>query len=195
MESKNDGRLRNEITQLTKGGGWLRFPWPGVGTVFIRCAEVDGRVRAVELYIDGGGEPIQAGALRRLPLGLAEHEGAITREMFPSLMIPSSGQQALDLSGPAAAFFATIDSVSARIRGGAPKPEADFTLSAPQDGLTDAFLSDVGKAYHVAVKRRLPPATELARQAGVSVRTAQSWIYKARKRGLMPPASHRGRIA
>lgn len=70
-----------------------------------------------------------------------------------------------------------------------------LTLSAPPDGrLTDAFLSDVTRAYRAAVARGLPPAVTLAELAGVEQRTAQSWFYKARKRGIMPPATSQGRI-
>jgi hypothetical protein len=67
-------------------------------------------------------------------------------------------------------------------------------LSAPTDGLTDQFLGDVAEAYRRAVKLRQPPAKTLAALAGVDARTVHSWVYKARKRGIMPPAAKRGRI-
>lgn len=198
MTAPKAKRLLGQTKGLARKGEWFRFPWPGLGTVFVRCAEVDGRSRAVELYVDGGGEPIQPGALRQLPVGLVEHEAAIHRDRIAKLRVPyvNSGDS-LNLSQSAADHFAFVELHRAFLpsdRESTPSVEPDFALAAPQDGLTDSFLADVGKAYRVAVQRRTPPATELARQAGVSVRTAQSWIYKARKRGLMPPATHRGRI-
>lgn len=68
-------------------------------------------------------------------------------------------------------------------------------LGAPEDGrLTDEFLRDVARAYDAAVARREPPANALAALAGVSPRTVHRWVYTARKRGLMAPATSRGRI-
>lgn len=77
----------------------------------------------------------------------------------------------------------------------ADRAAGELVLSAPPDGrLTDAFLSDVARAYSVAIARRLPPAKTLAELAGVAPRTVQSWFYKARKRGLMMAADKRGRV-
>lgn len=68
-------------------------------------------------------------------------------------------------------------------------------LSLPPDGrLTDEFLHDVAVAYEAAIRQRLPPANELAKAANVSPRTVHRWVYTARKRGVMPPATTRGRI-
>lgn len=77
-----------------------------------------------------------------------------------------------------------------------PEPELlkEPRLEPPQDGLTDAFLSDVTRAYDQAILLRRPPAKAIAHLANVTDRTAQSWIYKARKRRIMPPAAKRGRI-
>jgi hypothetical protein len=67
-------------------------------------------------------------------------------------------------------------------------------LSAPENGLTDEFLREVAKAYDAAVAHRMPPGEALAELAGVSPRTVHRWVYTARKRGLMEPATQRGRI-
>jgi hypothetical protein len=73
---------------------------------------------------------------------------------------------------------------------------AELKLDPPEDGrLSDEFLRTVAKAYVAAVGRRLPPAKTLAQLAAVSPRTVHRWCYIARKRGLMDPASSRGRIA
>jgi hypothetical protein len=72
---------------------------------------------------------------------------------------------------------------------------AKLELDPPQDGrLTDEFLSTVAAAYEAAIGRRRPPAKTLGKLAGVSDRTVHRWVYVARKRGLMEPAKHRGRV-
>jgi len=60
--------------------------------------------------------------------------------------------------------------------------------------LTPAFLSDVATAYDAAIARGLAPAETISKLVNVDRKTAQSWIYKARKGGLMPPAKSKGRI-
>jgi len=77
-----------------------------------------------------------------------------------------------------------------------PKPPVEEQvppIEAPRDGLTDDFLHHVAAAYRAAVRRRLRPGPELARQARVSVRTVHRWIYTARRRKIMPPGQ-RGRV-
>lgn len=177
------------------GGGWatLDASEEGIpGLVYVRLTEVDGRLRVTELYVDGRGMPIQQGALRYFPLGQLEDwlaDGQNGATLRRSLLYPE-----IDLSTEARG---TRWKNRGRA-GGAGVPQAKvFELAGRPDSLTDAFLGDVAKAYRSAVARHLPPAVELARQAGegTSLRTAQGWIYKARKRGLLEPAKHRGRIA
>jgi hypothetical protein len=74
------------------------------------------------------------------------------------------------------------------------KLEPTPVLSAPAEGLTDAFLTDVARAYSAAVGQGQPPALTLAKLAGVKPKTVHSWVYKARQRGLMDPATRKGRI-
>lgn len=192
--AKNKGLLSLTPT-LSFAGGWLRFPWPGLGRVYAHCDEIDGRIRVTQLFIDGDGEPLQAGALRRLPLGVVEAEVTEIEEVADRHDVPFNGDT-LDLGAIARDFYAAGDRIAEKLRqlAGRTEEEVVFTLAAPDSGLTDEFLSDVGRAYRLAVRRGQSPALAIADQAGVPQRTAQSWIYKARKRGLMPPAPHRGRI-
>lgn len=206
-------------------GGWhvlegdLGLP----GVVYARIQEVDERFRVTELYIDGRGVPIQAEALRRLPLGALEQLASAVPTAFERLSVPGP-----DLSRLAAYFGTTFgkaahwvaDSMRAQYAdsgveqapmpgSGAVRRPADedvepVVLLAPPgaDGLTDAFLQDVSRAYSSAVSRGEPPATAIAKQlhahgypdSVATRRLVESWIYKARKRGVMPPASRPGRV-
>jgi hypothetical protein len=69
-------------------------------------------------------------------------------------------------------------------------------LDPPEDGrLTDEFLRSVALAYEAAIARLIhAPAKKLGTLAGVSDRTVHRWVYLARKRGLMAPAKHKGRV-
>lgn len=162
------------------------------GLLYLRLTEVDGHLRVTELYVDGRGAPIQQGALRYFPLGqledwLADGENgeAIRRSLLYSQ---------IDLTPEARE---TRWKNRLRLGEAGVPPAETFELAGRPDSLTDAFLGDVARAFRSAVARHLPPAVEIARQAGdgTSLRTAQGWIYKARKRGLLGPAKHRGRIA
>lgn len=77
------------------------------------------------------------------------------------------------------------------------KPRKVPPLQRPTSGLTDEFLSHVRDAYEQAVAEGKAPAPELARQMGEpdAVRTVHKWVSVARspQRGIMPPASRRGR--
>ena len=204
-------------------GGWHKVDadlgLPGV--TFFRVQEVDDSLRVTELYIDGRGQPIQAGALRRLPLAALEQMAAAMPTAFERLQVAGPDMSRL------AAYFATTfgkarhwvaDSWRAQYADSgvsqAPMPgeskvkrptedqPQEVRLAPPVVGLTDAFLADVGRAYEIAVARRRPPATAIAEQLPgydpnnptPTRRLVESWIYKARSRGIMPPAARKGRI-
>lgn len=212
------------------------------GVVYAGVDVVDGHPRIVQLYIDGRGEPIQAGALRRFPLGAYEQliatmtDSAGTPFTFhgaswngpnlsmlaarnyvetgdeyhgrhcPTCSAPLKRDEARAKSAGREEAITDWVALERMARQGdieqPPMPPDRFPatdhepvrLAAPEHGLTDEFLQDVGRAYQAAVEQRKPPATAIAEASGVSVRTAQSWIYKARKRGIMPPAAKKGRI-
>lgn len=190
--------------------GWLSVPVAGLGVVYFKATEVEGRWRVTELYVDGEGKPLQAAALRALPLSALEEEAqevaafstrahARSPEVVPAYGEggPDLGALLASLAPENASYFLTDGE---RVTGGGvgiPRDELEpMTLDYdPGASLSDDFLQSVARVYSWSVRERRPPAKEIAAQAGVSQRTAQSWIYKARKRGLMPPAPHRGRIA
>ena len=71
----------------------------------------------------------------------------------------------------------------------------ELKLDPPEDGrLSDEFLRTVAVAYEAAIAQRRPPAKTLGKIAGVSDRTVHLCVYLARKRGLMAPAKHKGRV-
>jgi hypothetical protein len=68
--------------------------------------------------------------------------------------------------------------------------DVGFRLATgPQDGLTDAFLGDVARAYASAVARGERPNKAIAEQTGYPLKTVQRWVYTARQRGIMPRGS------
>lgn len=218
-------------------GGDIGLP----GRIYVRVQDVDGHLRVTEIYLDGRGEPIQAGALRRFPLGVMEewagrwgeldlHDSEVTPGPDLSRLATyfcadtwdryASGEQCETCGAPlrrlgradgrpqAVTEWPALSWLAQMPGSGVPQvPEVEQSvplpariahpeepqLSAPEHGLTDEFLSDVARAYRAAVARRQPPATLLAKKADVSVRTVQSWFLKARKRGLLEPATKRGR--
>lgn len=240
-------------------GGWAELHGDDLalpGRVYARFTRVGERFRVSELYIDGQGEPIQAGALRQFPIGMIEDW--LSREDW---LAATEGSVGIDLSRLATSFAESRHGASAGYKGrvceccGAPlrgserwrdaraklasqqgrefreQPITDWVelsmlaqltthyeqaglppvpqaadpsprrrstaepepiqLAYPVDGLTDAFLSDVARAYRAAVGQgRTDPAVAIAEAMGETsnVRTVHSWIYKARKQGFLPPA-------
>lgn len=188
-------------------GGWhevegdLGLP----GRVYFRVQVVDGATRITELYLDGRGEPLQSVA--RFPLrGLEQLASQASRERMQV-----AGP---DLSRLAAHFATTFGTAKHWVADAwraqypdsgvpqAPMPrsrrqheaETEIRLAAPDEGLTETFLRDLALAYEQAVRQRRPPATAIAEATGYDRRTVESWIYKARKRGIMPPAAKKGRV-
>lgn len=192
-------------------GGWfeaegdLGLP----GRVYFRVQLVDDTLRITEIYLDGRGEPLQS--LARFPLRALEQ--LASQASRPRLQVAGP-----DLSRLATYFASTFgraqhwvaDSWRAQYadsgvpqapmmarrgrRDSAGEAEAKVELAPPEDGLTDLFLSDLARAYEQAVRLRRPPASAIAEATGYPRRTVESWIYKARKRGIMPPASRKGRV-
>jgi hypothetical protein len=217
-------------------GGWVEVedPQSGLpGRVYLRLAEVDGVDRVVELYIDGQGQPIRPGPLRRLPLAWLEEWLAswtsrgrravagpdlarLASYFGTSWSLPRPDNYCKSCAAPvrwtsgkaitnwvelswlaqnAAVHGLHLEQVPLGPRGRIEEQELPELVLEMNDGrLTDAFLSDVAKAYDAAVARRLPPALAIADLVGVEQKTVQSWFAKARKRGLMAPAKSRGRI-
>lgn len=199
--------------------GWHRltecdFP----GEVYVRVAEVDGSLKITELYADGRGRAIIPSWLRGLPLRLIEETAEWLEADGPHGSSNRTSGIGPDLSRLATWYGSTVsataagknwvyDSFLAQARGSkvAQAPRARMSqsgaepeepaLSAPgPEGLSDEFLVAVAEAYRRSVAKRLPPAKTLAALAGVSPRTVHDWVAKARKRGLMAPASTRGRV-
>ena len=193
--------------------GWCRVDTEDLpGPLYVRLQPEGERLAITELYLDGRGQRLTPQQVRTLPLAALE-----------SLILADDGdadiRDRLNLAGPdlsrLASHYATTyekgghwvaDSMAAQRPDSAvpqapmgpdPKRQRESTaakLSAPEDGLTDEFLRQVADAYNAAISRRKPPAKTLSAQAGVSPRSVHRWIYTARQRGLLGPATSRGRI-
>ncbi|WP_460819820.1 hypothetical protein [Nocardioides korecus] len=192
-------------------GGWVRVTSTDLaGWVYLRFVGQEGRPVPVELYYDGRGTEVTARMLRDLPLA---NIVAFTMDDANEWLDRSGGIPGPNLS-LLASFFRSLfgsrakhwvaDSMRAQMPGEvqnpkAPSPPPPVTateqpvpLTAPENGLTDAFLRSVAENYAWAVRRRLRPAPELAAMAGVSPRTVHGWVAKARDRGIMPRARKGG---
>lgn len=243
-------------------GGWVELHGGDLGLpgrTYVRFTLVGERYRITELYVDGRGEPIQPGSLRRFALGVVEDW--LSREDWLAFtadkvsvdlsrlathyqtMIPQGGRGSAGYAGR------TCSCCGGPVRGDelwrkrhaevaarqgrdfaeqpltdwielsllaqlgpayehkglppipqateAPKPQRvdaepePIMLADPQFGLTDAFLQDVARAYRAAVGQgHTNPAVVISElpTVNVGVRTVHSWIYKARRRGFLPPA-------
>lgn len=168
-----------------------------------------GRLRPVEVYLDGEGQTITGKHMRELPLHVVEavvnddpdQPGGLVRRMDfpgPQLSILAShyattfGAKTRDNDWTALSMFSQIrDSGLPQPEKVHPKPSGNMRevppLNAPESGMTDEWLRHLAAAYTAAVRRGEPPAKSLAKQAGVPVRTVHSWVYRARKRGYMAP--------
>jgi hypothetical protein len=194
------------------------------GRTYVRVTEHEGTLRVTEVYIDGEGEPIEPGQLRRLGLQSIEDTARYLASHDPELHRHSEATAGPDLSRLATYFSTTFgvrengqparlhwvaDSMHAQVRGSkvpqapriplpskAEKVALDEPRLDPREGhqLTDEYLLKVAEAYTAAVAKRMPPAKTLAPMAGVDEKTIHSWVAKARKRGLMPPARRTGRV-
>lgn len=200
-------------------GGWLRVTdLDGfTGPVYVRLQDVDGALRVTELYLDGQGAPIQPGALRGISLPAFEAGRVVEDDAQLREALARPGP---DLSR-LASYFATTSfgpkmrhwiaeawraqfptsgveqpPYAPRSSGRMASTPLEVTLSAPVDGLTDQFFADLARAYAAAVALGRPPASAIAEALGPEYdrRLVESWIYKARKKGIMPPAPKRGRI-
>lgn len=187
------------------GSGWVRaygqdndeVPLPG--RLYLRFAPgPGGRQRVVELYLDAtDADPLTAEDLRHLRLVEVE----ATVNAMPDLL--RTGRRGPDLSGTMRRHFKSHGYISSRVGDGPiPRPQmhrprsddTDYRLTdgPGADGLSDDFLRRVAKAYYAAIARGERPTRTLVEDTGGDPtrtsdrRRVESWVYKARRRGVMP---------
>lgn len=199
----------------TGNGGWSRLD--GVeglpGRVYVRVQEVDGLLRLTELYVDGRGDPLSGGGLRKFPLQAIERlaAGRVTESGRALAVGPNLSRLAAFFAttfGPKAKHWVAdsmraqydpgvVDPAEPEVSFKTAEPPAAVAIDAPPGGrLTDEWLADLARAYRVSIARRESPAKSIAAALGpgTSVRTVQGWIAKARDRGILEPAARTGRI-
>ena len=188
------------LSTATNGDDWVRIegePLGFGGPVYCRLAEVEGRLRIVGLHIDGQGTPIRASSLRTLPLSVME---AYATGALPEHAKANSARRS-DPGDIMKVYFQTptqdlwekwIAPSEPGTAGDANSLLANYRAGQP---LTDEFFRDVYRAYLHALRTNTSPAKHIAAEAGgVEQKTAESWIYKARKKGVMPPPPRKGRL-
>lgn len=74
-----------------------------------------------------------------------------------------------------------------------PSGRSGKPLLPPTRPVPDAFYASVGQAYREFSTVTVRPVTEIAKEAGVGLRTAQGWVAEARRRKHLPPGQ-RGRV-
>lgn len=73
-----------------------------------------------------------------------------------------------------------------------PRAESRPRLTRPDGSDPDGFYALVGSAYREYALQTRSPAVEIAKEAGVPVATARTWVREARRRGKLP-AGTRGK--
>ncbi len=174
---------------LIRGSGG--YAWAddleGGGEVFVR---LDDEGRVVEVFLTKRGGEITPTDLRRLPLTRIRAQATSRPDLWAA--VSQDPAPPVDLYAEASRAFPSGWIEHAKGRGEPARVE--LSPSSPAAGLTDQFLEDVARAYQSALSRGLRPNVALAEQAQVPRRTAEKWVYLARKKGLLP-ATRPGRVA
>lgn len=191
-------------------GGWFLLArqqgLPGPRT-YVRMAPVAGRLRAVELYVDGDGQPLAQSKIGEVALSRVEAEagdlvrqhGVVPMGTAPEMSVLAShlgATWAPPRAGDPPQHWVAEAYLARNGAAGVARPkrkplgrlfelEQDILDGPPVDGLTDGFLGRVASSYATAVRQGLPPAPTLAGQAHVSPRTVHRWVRLARERGIM----------
>jgi hypothetical protein len=161
------------LTVTYGGGGWVRVEDYNLHLRFTRNGQI------AELHMTG---PVTAADLRGIPLARISAQ-ALSRPDLLSMPGPPPDQ---------------LDAVVRRLVPRRPRKRAGLDtgarLAPPNAGLTDDFLRSVADAYMAAIARGESPNKALAKQIGhQKSRTAERWVYLARKKGYLP-AARRGAV-
>ncbi len=162
--------------------GW----WRVVGDfpdVFVATAIVGDRLRIIGLLIADSDAPFM---LREVPVARIEASLATSARAVEwaqrQTHARSPQRLAQRLNVPAEDSYTEYPSG----RSGEP-------LLPPTRPVPDAFYASVGEAYREFSTVTVRPVTEIAKEAGVGLRTAQGWVAEARRRKHLPPGQ-RGRV-
>jgi hypothetical protein len=156
--------------------------------------DAEGRYRIHEIYIDASdGNPLTMEDLRRVQLYIHEAVANDTPELRRK---PTLGP---DLSGRMKRLFSKAPTIVSGFAG-KPMPEAMLRNPGPDrdngfrltegpgaDGLTIDFLTKVADAYRAAMARGERPNVTISEDTRYGRRTVESWVVKARARGLLAP--------
>jgi hypothetical protein len=166
--------------------GWVRavtLTAAGRAVTYLRLQpDHDGTLRVTEMYVN---ENVTVDRIKRV--SVATIEAMINNEdreyVERRLNLPAPKLDAvLDMFGPIGPAPDIADL----------EPAIDYAPGAP---MTPKFLAQVGAAYAFKLANgERHPAKAIASDLKINVRTVQTWIYNARKRGIMPKGT-RGKAA
>ncbi len=164
--------------------GWWRvtgdFP-----TIDVATAIVGGRLRVIGLLAAEPENPAKPFSFRAVPVARIEASlaarvrGVEWAQKQSSPHSPMGLRQQLDRIDPG-----TPESPSCRSRA---------AIQPPSRPVPSEFYADVALAYREYSQQTTRPTVEIAREAGVGLRTAQGWVAEARRRQHLPPGQ-RGRV-
>lgn len=191
-------------------GGWLRVDAADMpGAMYLRYRIEKDRAVLAEFYLDAHAGEIPSDLFaKREPEEALDLKGMYLLVNEPEnfeWLSQSVREPGPDLSRLASYYGTTFgsarhwvaESMRAQIQGSdatqpevqvleATEPRQPDPVRAPKNGLDDEFLRGVAASYVWNVRNRIAPAPAISKSSGNSVKTAQSWIAKARKRGFLP---------
>lgn len=163
--------------------GWWRVSG-AFQPVFVGTAMIGSRVKVIAVVAAGGKYDLNG--LRDVPLVRIEK----------TLRSWDRGRDWAEAEADAGSPSLLVKRLKAAAQTSAVEPAPGRTgavIQPPARPVPDAFYADVAQAYRELSGLTPKPILEIAREAGVGLRTAQGWVAEARKRGHLPPGQ-RGRV-
>jgi len=190
-------------------GGWVRWAHSDGRIAFVRLADLDGRLRPVELYLKAD-DGLNAQSLRRIPLGRIEawvNGDATLATYVRGLLGAVSPDIAMAVSNYATTYGRTrlgqlVEPTLTLQADAFEPPVLDYNapdllelarLDVP-GGITNApkgtqFYQQVAYAYRQVLPMTSAPAKAIADANGIPITTVHRWIRQCRAEGHLGRAT------
>jgi hypothetical protein len=167
----------------------LWVPIPGNVGASMRVVRRGGRWVVTAVYVHD--DEITASALQKIRLGDQVQEANLSWDLSSSGSVLKFGGRHVhpetDGAEPSLKELRELENKQRRQPRPAGPSRSRKPLSRPDGTDPDGFYREVAEAYREYAPRTRAPGSEIAREAGVPVGTARSWIREARRRGFLPP--------